>query len=67
MATAKKVHLTTSDTGVYSTKLREDAARTASELLQDDMEKHHVFFNDMHFHSMSFSTCHYLSIFFSFR
>ncbi|RJE19326.1 hypA-like protein [Aspergillus sclerotialis] len=51
MATARKVHLTTSDTGVYSTKPREDAAKTASELLQDDMERHHVFFNDMHFHN----------------
>lgn len=52
MATARKVLLTTSDSGVYSAKPREDAARTASEVLQDDMERHHVFFNDMHFHSV---------------
>ena len=54
MATAKKVHLTTSDSGVYSSTPREDAAKTASEVLQEDLEKHHVFFNDMHFHSMLF-------------
>ena len=53
MATAQatKVHLTTSDTGAFSAGVREDTARTASEVLQDDLEKHHVFFNNMGFHS----------------
>lgn len=53
MATPKNVHLTTSDSGVYSARVRDDAAKTASEVLQDDMERHHVFFNDQHFHSES--------------
>lgn len=58
MATATKIHLSPStDTGVYSSGVTEDAARTASEVLQEDMATHHVFFNDDGFHSMfSFST-----------
>lgn len=53
MATPRIVRVTTSDSGVYSAGPKEDAAKTASELLQDDLERHHVFFNDMHFHSES--------------
>lgn len=51
MATPQIVRVTTSDSGVYSAGPKEDAAKTASELLQDDLKRHHVFFNDMHFHS----------------
>lgn len=52
MATAKKIHISpTSDTGVWSTGVTEDSARAASEVLQEDLEKHHVFFNNMGFHS----------------
>lgn len=52
MATAKKVHLSpTTDTGVWSTGITEESARTASEVLQDDLEHHHVYFNNMGFHS----------------
>ncbi|PYH96124.1 hypothetical protein BO71DRAFT_482315 [Aspergillus ellipticus CBS 707.79] len=51
MATARKVHLSLADSGVVSHKIREDSARTTSEVLQDDMEKHHVFFNDSGFHN----------------
>lgn len=54
MATATKIHLSpTSDTGVFSTGVREDSARAASEVLQEDMQIHHVFFNYIEFHSMS--------------
>lgn len=53
MATATKIHLSpTADSGIYSSNVREDSARTASEILQEDMAKHHVFFNDSGFHSM---------------
>lgn len=52
MATAKKIVLSpTNDTGVWGTGVTEDSARTASEVLQEDLEKHHVFFNNMGFHS----------------
>lgn len=52
MATAKQIVLSpTNDTGVWGTGVTEDSARTASEVLQEDLEKHHVFFNNMGFHS----------------
>lgn len=52
MATARKVHLSpTTDTGVWSTGITEESAKTASEVLQEDLEKHHVYFNNMGFHS----------------
>jgi len=40
------------DSGVFAVQTTEDAARVASEVLQEDMENHHVFFNDQGFHSM---------------
>ncbi|RDW74646.1 questin oxidase family protein [Aspergillus mulundensis] len=52
MATARKVLLSPhSDTGVWSTGITESAAKTASAVLQEDLEKHHVYFNDMGFHN----------------
>ncbi|KAJ5708940.1 hypothetical protein N7493_010274 [Penicillium malachiteum] len=52
MAIATKIHLDpVKDKGVYSHGFQEDAARTASQVLQDDLEKHHVFFNDEGFHN----------------
>lgn len=54
MATTKKIQLSPqTDIGVWSTGVTEDSARMASEVLQEDLEKHHVFFNEMGFHSMS--------------
>ena len=52
MATARKVHLSPeTDSGVFNFAVRQDTAQAASEALQLDMEKHHVFFNDEGFHS----------------
>lgn len=52
MATATRIHLSPmTDTGIYSFNVREDSAQTASQILQEDMEKHHVFFNNQGFHS----------------
>ncbi|KAJ5104657.1 hypothetical protein NUU61_002004 [Penicillium alfredii] len=52
MASATTIHLSpATDSGVFSSGVREDAARTASELLQEDMELHHVFFNNQGFHN----------------
>lgn len=50
MATARRIQLSTSDCGVFSSGVREDSAQVASELLQEDLEKHHVYFNNMGFH-----------------
>ena len=52
MATARKVHLSPeTDSGVFNSAVRQDTAQAASEALQLDMEKHHVFFNDRGYHS----------------
>ncbi|KAJ5775158.1 uncharacterized protein N7511_000169 [Penicillium nucicola] len=52
VASATKVNLVpATDSGVFSAGAREDAARVTSDLLQEDMEKHHVFFNDIGFHN----------------
>lgn len=52
MATATRIHLSPmTDSGIYSFNVREDSAQTASQILQEDMEKHHVFFNNQGFHS----------------
>lgn len=56
MATATKINLSpVTDSGIYSSRVREDTAQTVSEILQEDLDIHHVFFNDQHFHSMFFS------------
>lgn len=58
MATATKIHLSpTTDAGIYSSKVTDEGARTASEVLQDDMKHHHVFFNEKGFHSMYLLRC----------
>ncbi|KAF7596577.1 hypothetical protein BBP40_000977 [Aspergillus hancockii] len=56
MATARNIELSVSDSGIYSVGIREDAARAASEVLQDDLENHHIYFNDMGFHT-KFQSC----------
>ena len=55
MATATKIQLShLTDLGIFSHGVREDAARAASEVLQEDMNSHHLFFNDLGFHSKLF-------------
>src|SRR3569623_612524 len=45
MATATKIHLSpATDSGIYSSNVTDEGARTASEVLQADMKDHHVFF-----------------------
>ncbi|OJJ62162.1 hypothetical protein ASPSYDRAFT_146077 [Aspergillus sydowii CBS 593.65] len=52
MASATKVHLSPqSDTGAWSTGITPGSARTASEVLQEDLQKHHVYFNEKGFHN----------------
>ncbi|RYP69759.1 hypothetical protein DL769_005190 [Monosporascus sp. CRB-8-3] len=50
MATASKIQITPENTGLWHVKQSEPAAKKATELLQKDLENHHVFFNDDGFH-----------------
>ncbi|GAB1314934.1 hypothetical protein MFIFM68171_05144 [Madurella fahalii] len=46
-----KMHVTPDNTGLWHIKQTEEAARKTSELLQQDLEAHHVFFNKSGFHN----------------
>ncbi|KAL2144310.1 hypothetical protein VTI28DRAFT_9298 [Corynascus sepedonium] len=46
-----KMHVTPDNTGLWRIKQTNEAAQKVSELLQKDMEKHHVFFNQDGFHN----------------
>ena len=50
MATAYKINITPDNTGLWGIQQSDHAARTATELLQKDMDKHHVYFNKDGFH-----------------
>lgn len=50
MATPYHIHVKPSETGLLHLDRDEETAKTVSELLQDDLEKHHVFFNAAGFH-----------------
>jgi hypothetical protein len=52
MAGATEVKVSTDDAGVFSVGPGAESAQKATEVLQEDLEKHHIFFNDMGFHSM---------------
>jgi hypothetical protein len=51
MATAYQFHITPENTGLWNFDQSEDTANKASELLQRDLEQHHVFFNQDGFHN----------------
>ncbi|CZR56682.1 related to HypA-like protein [Phialocephala subalpina] len=52
MATPTKIHLTPETVGVLNLKSQNsDTAAKASELLQENHEKHHIFFNQEGFHN----------------
>ncbi|RYO73719.1 hypothetical protein DL766_009063 [Monosporascus sp. MC13-8B] len=51
MATASKIQITPENTGLWHIKQSEPAAKKATELLQKDLERHHVFFNNNGFHN----------------
>lgn len=51
MATASKIQLEASQQPIFFVKgIEEDSAITASQLLQENHEKHHIFFNKSGFH-----------------
>lgn len=52
MATASKVKLSTADCGEYRVAgITAESAAKASELLQENHDSHHIFFNKSGFHS----------------
>ncbi|RDA85077.1 hypothetical protein CP532_3126 [Ophiocordyceps camponoti-leonardi (nom. inval.)] len=51
MATPYRFSVSPTDTGLLKVKQDDAAATRVSELLQDDLETHHVFFNDEGFHN----------------
>ncbi|KAJ5958157.1 uncharacterized protein N7479_005307 [Penicillium vulpinum] len=64
MATATKIQLSpVTDAGIYNSNVREDTAQIASEILQQDMASHHVFFNDKRFHKTDHIPHHILTIY----
>lgn len=54
MATASKVSLSTADCGEYHVSgITAESAAKASEVLQENHDNHHIFFNRSGFHSTS--------------
>lgn len=54
MATSTKIQLTANEKpAFFVAPLREDSAEKASELLQENHEKHHIYFNNDGFHVSS--------------
>ncbi|KAI0465911.1 HypA protein [Xylaria cf. heliscus] len=51
MATARTIQITPENTGLWHRKQTEAAAKKTTELLQQDLEKHHCYFNKMGFHN----------------
>lgn len=51
MATASKISISPDNTGLWGIRQEESVAQKATELLQKDMENHHVFFNNEGFHN----------------
>ncbi|KAK9321318.1 hypothetical protein V1517DRAFT_326703 [Lipomyces orientalis] len=51
MAKSTLIALSTADAGVFSSGVRADSAQAASEVLQENMENYHIFFNDQGFHN----------------
>ncbi|KID82331.1 hypothetical protein MGU_10361 [Metarhizium guizhouense ARSEF 977] len=50
MSTSTKLVITPENTGLWNIQQSEEAAQAASELLQKDLEGHHVFLNNKGFH-----------------
>lgn len=48
MATAQKIHIDPSDTGLWTVKQTADSAKKASELLQEDLEVSSLFILHLH-------------------
>ncbi|PSS00788.1 HypA protein [Coniella lustricola] len=51
MATTRKIYIDANNTGLWKVKQTDESAKKASELLQHDLETHHVYFNEKGFHN----------------
>ncbi|GAP87573.1 putative protein [Rosellinia necatrix] len=51
MATSRTIQITPENVGLGHEKRSEAAAKKTTELLQDDLEKHHCYFNDKGYHN----------------
>src|SRR5438093_1109453 len=51
MATPYRIHVVPEDTGLWKQHQNADAAKKATDLLQQDLKEHHVFFNNDGFHN----------------
>ncbi|KAJ0161972.1 Oxidoreductase AflY [Colletotrichum tanaceti] len=51
MATPYKIQVPVTNTGLWKFRQQDDTANKVSELLQEDLKKHHVFFNQDGFHN----------------
>ncbi|TLD19723.1 hypothetical protein PspLS_09495 [Pyricularia sp. CBS 133598] len=51
MATPNRIHIAPDNTGLLKISQNTDAAKIVTELLQKDLEEHHVFFNKEGFHN----------------
>ncbi|KAG5975418.1 hypothetical protein E4U58_000998 [Claviceps cyperi] len=51
MATSRRILITSENTGSWQAERDEETAAKVTELLQQDFEKHHVFFNSRGFHN----------------
>ncbi|KAG6048549.1 hypothetical protein E4U39_007270 [Claviceps sp. Clav50 group G5] len=51
MATSRRILITSENTGLWQAEQDEETAAKVTELLQQDFEKHHVFFNARGFHN----------------
>jgi hypothetical protein len=50
-ATATKMDVAVDNTGLLGMKQTDDAARTVTDVLQEDLKTHHVFYNNQGFHN----------------
>lgn len=56
MATATKIQVSTDAPGIFNVGVRSDSAEKASKVLQENLRKFHIYFNNQGFHSKSCKT-----------
>jgi anti-sigma regulatory factor (Ser/Thr protein kinase) len=49
--TPYEINVRIEDTGIFNVGVTEDSARKVTEVLQDNLERHHIIYNMMGFHS----------------
>ena len=51
MATAYKIRLSSQNSGVFNAGVTEASAQKVSDVLQDNLQRHHIIYNSSGFHS----------------